>query len=63
MVYNAMKPNVPTLPDELAAQGFEISEVLVAMTMLEIAGAVEASPGGFFIRLGTEEITVPPKEE
>lgn len=62
-VYNAMKPNVPTLPDELAAQGFEISEVLVAMTMLEIAGAVEASPGGFFIRLGTEEITVPPKEE
>ena len=33
------------------------------MTMLELAGIVEASPGGFFTRLGTEELTMPPKEE
>ena len=62
-VYNAMKPDVPTLPDEIVSRGFDISEVLVAMTMLELAGIVEASPGGFFTRLGTEELTMPPKEE
>ena len=33
------------------------------MTMLELAGIVEASPGGFFTRLGAEELTMPPKEE
>lgn len=62
-VYNAMKPDVPMLVDELVAMGFDVSEVLVAMTMLEIAGVVEASPGGHFTRLGAEELTVPPKDE
>ena len=43
--------------------GFDISDVLAAMTMLEISGAVEGSPGGYFIRRGNEEYTVPSKDE
>lgn len=62
-VYYAMKPDVPTLPDELVNSGFDISEVLVSMTMLEISGAVEASPGGYFIRRGSESIESPAKDE
>ncbi len=49
-VYDMMKPDVPMLPDELAHKGLKVPDVLSALTMLEIAGAVEASPGGFYIK-------------
>lgn len=62
-IYNVMKPDVPTLPDEISSRGFDISDVLAAMTMLEISGAVEGSPGGYFTRRGNEEYTVPSKDE
>lgn len=62
-IYNSMKPDVPTLPDEICTNGYDISDVLAAMTMLEISGAVEGSPGGYFTRKGNEEYTVPSKDE
>ncbi len=49
-IYRDMLPNTPMLPDEIAAKGYDISEVMVSMTMLEIAGAVEAGAGGYYIR-------------
>lgn len=62
-IYNSMKPDVPMLVDELVSAGFDVSDVLVAMTMLELAGVVEASPGGHFTRLGSDELTIPSKDE
>lgn len=50
-IYAAMKPNTPMLPDEIAGLTYSVSEVLVAMTLLEIAGAVESGAGGYFIRI------------
>lgn len=62
-IYNKMKPDVPTLPDELTTLGYDISEVLAAMTMLEISGAVDGSPGGYYTRRGIDEFIIPSKEE
>ena len=61
-IYNNMKPDVPMLPDEITYLGYNISDVLAAMTMLEISGAVEGSPGGYYTRRGNEEFSVPSKE-
>ena len=58
-IYNSMKPDVPMLPDEITYLGYDISDVLAAMTMLEISGAVEGSPGGYYTRKGNEEFPVP----
>lgn len=58
-VYNKMKPNVPVTPDELvASSGFSIGEVLAAMTMLEMAGAIEAGSGGYFLRTDPDDMPV-----
>ena len=62
-IYNSMKPDVPMLPDELTSKGYDISDVLAAMTMLEISGVVEGSPGGYYTRRGNEEYSVPAKDE
>ena len=61
-IYNSMKPDVPMLPDEITYLGYDISDVLAAMTMLEISGAVDGSPGGYYTRRGNEEFTVPSNE-
>ncbi len=55
-VYNKMKPNVPTLPDELVSADCPISQIMSSLTMLEIAGAVEAGHGGYFMRLSPDDI-------
>ena len=55
-VYNKMKPNVPTLPDELVEDGCPIHSVLSSLTMLEMAGAVESGGGGYFIRTSPDDI-------
>ena len=55
-VYNKMKPNVPTLPDDLVGDGISIREVMSAMTMLEMAGAVESGGGGYFMRVSSDDI-------
>lgn len=58
-VYNSMKPNVPMTPDELvAAGGFSIGEVMAAMTMLEMAGVIEAGSGGYFMRIDPDDMPV-----
>ena len=55
-VYNKMKPNVPTLPDELVDEGCDIGTVMGALTVLEVAGAVESGSGGYFMRVAPDDI-------
>ncbi len=58
-VYNSMKPNVPVTPDELVASGgFSIGQVMAAMTALEMAGAIEAGSGGYFLRTDPDDMPV-----
>lgn len=58
-VYNKMKPNVPMTADEIVAAGdFAIDEVMVAMTMLEMAGAIEAGSGGYYLRTDPDDMPV-----
>lgn len=49
-VYFAMPVNKPVSPDELTECGLSTKEICGIFTFLEIYGAVEASPGGFYIR-------------
>lgn len=50
-VYRLMTPDVPMLPDEICRSGnLPPQTILSALTMLEIAGAVEAGAGGYYIR-------------
>ena len=50
-VYRLMVADVPVLPDEICRDGsLPMQNVLSALTMLEIAGAVEAGAGGYYIR-------------
>lgn len=55
-VYNKMKPSVPTLPDELVDAETPVGVVLSALTMLEMAGAVESGGGGYFMRVQPDDI-------
>ncbi len=55
-VYNKMKPSVPTLPDELVDAETPVAAVLSALTMLEMAGAVESGKGGYFMRVQPDDI-------
>lgn len=52
-IYYSMKPQTPMLPDEICGK-YSISEVLTALTLLEIAGAIEAGAGGYFIRCASD---------
>ena len=56
-IYNAMKPDTPMVPEELLCDGMKISDVMASLTMLEIAGAVEAGAGGYFMRVGDGALT------
>ena len=51
-----MKPNVPTLPDELVDALTPIGAVLSALTVLELTGAVESGSGGYFMRVAPDDI-------
>ena len=51
-----MKPNVPTLPDELVDASTPIGAVLSALTVLELTGAVESGSGGYFMRVEPDDI-------
>jgi len=55
-VYNKMKPNVPVLPDNLVDSNTSISDIMSALTMLEMAGAVESGGGGYFMRVCEDDI-------
>lgn len=53
-IYEAMTPDVPMLPDEIAKAGFALQQVMTSMTMLEIAGVVEAGAGGYFLKRASD---------
>lgn len=55
-VFNLMKPDVPTLPDELVSSGMNVSDIMSSLAVLEIVGMVEAHPGGYFTRISEEDI-------
>ena len=55
-VYNKMKPNVPTLPDELVDAECSVSDIMSALAVLEMAGAVESGGGGYFMRVSEDDI-------
>ena len=45
-----MKKQTPVTMDELADEEIPITEIMVAMTFLEINKFVTALPGGIFVR-------------
>lgn len=49
-VLEYMKSDVPMLAEEIAEGGFSLSDVMVSLTMLEVAGAVEAGAGGYYLK-------------
>ena len=53
-VYELMTPDVPVAPDELVSPDLPISDVLSSLSLLEIAGAVEAGAGGYFLRRSSD---------
>lgn len=57
-LYNKMVPDVPVFPDEIKCDGYTISDIIAGMTYLEINGVVEASAGGFYIRIGHENVEI-----
>jgi len=54
-IYSLMKPDTPMLAEEIGDGRYTISEVLTAMTLLEISGAVEAGAGGYYIRCSWDD--------
>lgn len=58
-VYEFMMPDVPMLADEIAECGLELPDVMVALTMLEICGAVEAGAGGYYLKRTADSIGDP----
>ena len=49
-ILDYMVPDVPMLAEEIAEGGFDLSCVMVSLTLLEIAGAVEAGAGGYYLK-------------
>lgn len=58
-VYAAMKPDVPTLPDELVKSGIPVGIVMSALTILELSGAVESGAGGYYMRSSADVDLIP----
>ena len=58
-VYNLMTPDVPVTADELVRPDLPVSEVLSSMSALELAGAIEAGAGGYYLRRGSDDINAP----
>ena len=49
-VYNSMEFNKPTSLDGFSKLDFDVPELASIITMLEIKGAIEVAPGGFYIK-------------
>lgn len=49
-VFEYMKPDVPMLADEITGCGLALPKIMVSLTMLEMAGAVESGAGGYYLR-------------
>ena len=50
LIYNTMEFNKPASLDDLSKIDIEVSELASLITMLEIKGAIESAPGGFYIK-------------
>ncbi len=55
-VYNKMKPSVPVMPEDLVDNSLDVSGVLSALTVLEMAGAVESGGSGYYMRIQPDDI-------
>ena len=49
-IYDLMEKGKPVTEDDFISHGFSIADIASAFTMLEIAGAIEKRPGGFFVK-------------
>lgn len=47
---------MPTLPDELVEADCSVSDIMSALAVLEMAGAVESGGGGYFMRVSEDDI-------
>lgn len=61
-VYNRMKPSVPVMPEDLADASLDVSGVLSALTVLEMAGAVESGGSGYYMRIQPDDIMQSPND-
>ena len=50
MIYKRMEFDKPASLDDLSKIDIEVSELASLITMLEIKGAIESAPGGFYIK-------------
>lgn len=50
MIYNSMEFGKPASLDSFVKQELEVAELASIITMLEIKGAIESAPGGFYIK-------------
>ena len=50
IVYSSMEFNKPASIDDFSKIDMETSELASIITMLEIKGAIESAPGGFYIK-------------
>ncbi len=63
-VYAAMTPNVPTLLDDIHAASLTTAEILTALTLLELCGAVECTAGSCYLkREGDDPILSDPDKQ
>lgn len=53
-IFEYMKPDVPMLAEEIIGCGLALPKVMVSLTMLELAGAVESGAGGYYMRRGAD---------
>lgn len=49
-IYDAMSDSAPMSADDIIHKGFSVSDVFRSLTLLEVSGAIEAMPGGLYIK-------------
>ncbi len=54
-VYAAMQTDVPYLADSIKVEGLSIPDVLTALTLLELCGAVECTAGSHYVKRSLTE--------
>ena len=50
-VFEAMPIGRPVTADELCRAGFDIAQLMIAFTMLEVSGLITTLPGGLYCRI------------
>jgi predicted Rossmann fold nucleotide-binding protein DprA/Smf involved in DNA uptake len=49
-LYDLLETGKPIVEDALLQHGFNIGEIMSILSMLEVCGAVEKRPGGFYVK-------------